>query len=428
MNAGVPIYEVGEWKERLLPGFSLTYKDRQLAQQIGGEEGQIEILELQEGIRIRANSWVGVVRFEDFQLSITPKLAGDHLGLVDMLTFTLGTDAFRRNKGLRDLQFEKNGSLLDLLALLLVEECEAVVNGGLLYDYIDQEDDLPVLRGRLLVKPQVRNRLGRLDRIECRFDDHSSDIVENQVLSAAVYICGKFVSSSRIRRRLHRLNAIFSAVCNANIPDLSNARSLLTYNRLNARYQDAHELSWLIFDGLGIQDLFSSGSTRCFAFLLDMNQLFELFVFRYLEWIFKGTGNQVNYQQRNKSILWNVTDNRSYGNIIPDLLVDSSDRQRMVIDAKYKLYDDRKVSSSDIYQSFLYAYAFGNEGFQPRAFLLYPSHVNTTPSLSLQVRNFTQIARADLHVIGIHIPQAISEVKHNTRGSLSGQLLDFMSA
>jgi hypothetical protein len=33
---------------------------------------------------------------------------------------------------------------------------------------------------------------------------------------------------------------------------------------------------------------------------------------------------------------------------------------RVAIDAKYKLYDERRLSSGDVYQSFLYAYAYGN--------------------------------------------------------------------
>ena len=423
-----PIFEVSEWKELLIPGLSLSHKDRQLAQQLGEDEGRLEILELQEGIRIRAKSWVGVLRFENFQLNITPKLAGDNLGLVEMLAFTMGIDALRRNKGLRLLDFEHEGGLLDLLALLLVEECETIIRNGLMYDYIQKEDDLPVLRGRLLVKAQIRKRLGLIDRVECRFDDHSSNIIENQILLVALNASAKFVSHPLVRRHLHRLNSIFSAICDSNVPNLSAARGGLIYNRLNSHYEDAHNLSWIILEGLGINDIFTSRDTRSFAFLLDMNHLFEKFIFRYLEWIFAGTGNKVHYQRRNRSILWNVSDNRSYGNIIPDLLVENTGKQRMVIDAKYKLYDERKVNPSDIYQSFLYAYAYGSEELtKPKALLLYPSQFTTAPSLSLQVRNLTQVVGANLHVIGIHIPQALREVNLHAPGSLSEQIKEFVA-
>jgi hypothetical protein len=41
--------------------------------------------------------------------------------------------------------------------------------------------------------------------------------------------------------------------------------------------------------------------------------------------------------------------------LVPDLIIESLDgpRQRLPIDAKYKLYDSRKVSAGDVYQSFI---------------------------------------------------------------------------
>ena len=52
-------------------------------------------------------------------------------------------------------------------------------------------------------------------------------------------------------------------------------RTTLTYNRLNAHYETAHQLGWLLFDALGIDDLFVLGEAQSFSFLLNMNQLFE---------------------------------------------------------------------------------------------------------------------------------------------------------
>lgn len=49
-----------------------------------------------------------------------------------------------------------------------------------------EEDDLPVVRGRLLGDQQVPRRFGRVDRLICRFDEHEQDILENQLLVAAL--------------------------------------------------------------------------------------------------------------------------------------------------------------------------------------------------------------------------------------------------
>ena len=58
----------------------------------------------------------------------------------------------------------------------------------------------------------------------------------------------------------------------------------------------------------------------------------------------------------------NASTGQPYARVVPDILVERSAADttaRLAIDAKYKLYDERKLSSSDVYQSFLYAYAYG---------------------------------------------------------------------
>src|SRR5206468_8367732 len=75
-------------------------------------------------------------------------------------------------------------SLFDLVALLFAEACEGVVRRGLLADYVQHEDALPVVRGRILPDRQILRRFGQLDRIHCRFDELEHDVDENRVIAA----------------------------------------------------------------------------------------------------------------------------------------------------------------------------------------------------------------------------------------------------
>ena len=43
-----------------------------------------------------------------------------------------------------------------------------------------------MLRGRLMMREQYLRRFGRIDVLECRFDDYDADIPENQLLAAAL--------------------------------------------------------------------------------------------------------------------------------------------------------------------------------------------------------------------------------------------------
>src|SRR5690606_5949296 len=148
-----------------------------------------------------------------------------------------------------------------------------ILTGGLLFDYERQEDSLTNLRGRLLIDKQYRRRFGQIDRLECRFDEHSSNILENQLLALGLSKAGRLAQDEVLRNRARRLWAIYSEACQYDQLDIQATRSELFYNRLNVHYQEAHQLAWMIIDGLGIDDLFQSNQTPSFAFLLDMNNL-----------------------------------------------------------------------------------------------------------------------------------------------------------
>ena len=427
MKHSIPTFALTEWQTRNLPELSLSAADQQLAESLkAGDAGRLDVDELRQGIRIRARSWVGVIRFQNFEVRITPKLAGGNAGVVQMLTLTSGLSALRRNRGRRYLDVEESVHLFDLIALLFAEACERIIQGGLLHDYVEQESDLPVLRGRLMVGQQVRRHYGRVDLLACRYDDHLTDIVENQILAAALTLCRSRVSHPTVRLHVHRLHTLFAATCSPEkLIDLKSIRAGMNYHRMNEHYREAHELAWLLFESMGVDDLLEAGQTRSFAFLLDMNQLFERFVARFVRHALQRTTYRIYPQKRDRSIIWDLMQKRPYTHIVPDILIESGDGRRLAVDAKYKLYDERQLSTADIYQSFLYAYAYNDAGrHKPAAMLLYPASGARGRPAYLQIRGQDRGAKAHLRALAISIPQAIAEINDNTAGPVSKMLLE----
>lgn len=421
---------MAEWQTKTLSGFALTSQDRQVAENLKGQNsGRLDIDEMRDGIRIRARSWVGVVQFQTFELRVLPKLAGDNAGLVEMLSLTSGLNALRRNRGQRSLDTAESDHLLDLIALLFAEACGRIVERGLLHDYVERESDLPVLRGRLLVSQQIRKHYGRVDQLSCRYDDHLTDIVENQILANALAICRSRVRHPAVRLKIRRLHTIFSAACTATkLVDWQAARLEMQYHRMNEHYREAHELAWLLFDCLGIEELFMAGQTRSFAFLLDMNQLFEAFITRFVTHALGDIGCRIYPQRRDRSIIWDVWRKRPYTHITPDLLIEAEDGGRFAVDAKYKLYDEKRLSTADIYQSFFYAYAYhGNSVQSPASLLLYPASTQRQRPTYLQISGNGRRAKAHLQAISIPIPQAIAEIRTNTIGPISQLIRDVVT-
>lgn len=425
----IPVYELSEWKTLIIEGMSLSETDRRLAAELaGGEAGRLVVEELRSGVQVSASSWVGVARFEQFELRVIPKLAGGNLGLVEMIEFATGLDALRRSSGARTLATE-GGSLFDLIALLLAESCERLARGGLLADYVEAEGELPAVRGRLLGDRQVLKRFGQIDRVICRWDELVQDVVENQLLAAALEKCARRVTDDTVRLRVGRLRALFSEVCSPEKLDQEVARQRLIYHRLNAHYRNPHELAWLVLEGLrAVEDVFISGRSRCFTFLIDMNQLFERFVYRLVEKLLEETPWKVKYQRVDRSIIWNADKSQPYSRVIPDLLIEprGAAHAALAIDAKYKLYDERKISPGDVYQSFLYAYAYGSgdvKGSLPRSLIIYPASRGSAGSTRLRVQSAKRLAGAEIFAMGLPISDCLFELRQLSLGSITTTLM-----
>ena len=104
-----------------------------------------------------------------------------------------------------------------------------------------------------------------------------------------------------------------------------------------------------------------------------------MFVFRLVDTLVAKADVRVHYQRADRSIILNASTGQPYARVVPDILVErrADATTRLAIDAKYKLYDERRLSSGDVYQSFLYAYAYGDTSGQtlPTALVVYPSSV-----------------------------------------------------
>lgn len=427
IDGGLPTVELAEWQSQVIPGQVLTAADHRLKESLeAGEEGRLVVEELRAGVRVTARSWVGVVRFERFTVRVAPKLAGDSIGLVRMIEFATGLDALRRSAGVRSLSTDGAG-LLDLMALLLAEATERILQGGLLADYLECEEEIAVIRGRLLGDRQLLQRFGRIDRLVCRYDEHEQNIVENQLLAAALAQCATRVTHEGVRARVRRLLAILQEICRIDGFDIEGVRGRLAYHRLNEHYREAHQLAWLLLDGLGTRDLLSGGKTRCFAFLIDMNRLFEMFVLRMVEKLVSAPHTRVRYQRGDRSIILNAVTNKPYARVIPDLLIESTGGAavaRLTLDAKYKLYDERKLSSGDVYQAFLYSYAYGGGHLIPTALLVYPSSTKSSQAVRLRVSSPHSTAAAEILALGISIPAALAEVAADARGPATKALIE----
>ena len=404
-----------EWQNVDVADVAATPADLELTAALNRQApGALTVQWLPDGCHVESTSWVGVVRFSDFEVHIRPKAAGGDLAILEMLDFTDGLDSVRRLPNVHQLE-DEGTSLADLVCWLLAEEAGRLLRHGLLSDYVAHEEPLGVLRGRLQLQTQMRRYFGRVDVLECRFDEYEGDILENRIVAQALRSARLICRNSNVRRLVAQVEPIFSEVCATEIADPVEAHRVLAYNRRNNHYRAAHHWAFLLLGGHAVRDLYASTGPTSFAFMLDMNSLFERFIARVVADDPLMQHLSVRIQAHSPKLIVRV-DGSNYSTLIPDMLVSrpGATQWAFPLDTKYKLYDHRPVDQSDLYQLFVYAYAFAAGSMRPEAMLIYPSDVGSA-AFSLRLRAGAFNMEPELHVVGVSLPRMLERIRDGGR-------------
>lgn|GEM_PF-1362912 len=239
--------------------------------------------------------------------------------------------------------YDTNREIVDLLVQIFLSQVEGVVRQGLKRAYIQEDEELVTVRGRIDLRRTVDLHLRGKAKVQCRYEDYTLDGPENRILLAALHaITGTGLFTVLRRNLAHLLAAEFVGVRHIHPPVVRSGK--VEYDRLNQYYYPAVQLAQLIMRSIGITQDF--GMTEADGFLLDMNQLFEKYVFRKLQKALGVNRTQVRKQQTFPFDLANQA------SIKPDLIIQSQQGRRIVADTKYKI--GNKPDPNDLYQMLAY--------------------------------------------------------------------------
>ena len=226
---------------------------------------------------------------------------------------------------------------------------------------------------------------------------------ENQLLAAALRAAEPRVRDLGVRNDARVFGSIMAEVCDARTRDADWYSRTIRYGRRNTRYRPAHELAKIVLKGLALTDRIDKSTVNLASFMVDMNAVFEQFVTRLVSESLAGTNLRAHAQQTVRAVILDEESGETYSRIRPDLIIEDMTTGRTVpIDVKYKLYSDKKLSSADIYQSFVYAYAVDGYSSAPRAGLIYPS-MNAKSGPALRVKPLVDAQPARIRGAGIAV-------------------------
>lgn len=297
----------------------------------------------------------------------------------------------------------------ELLTRLFAQDLHRLAQQGFQHGYVGHEDNLGVLKGRWLLSRQLTRNPQTLHRFDVAYDEFTANTPLNQTLATAIHRLAPRSLDPFNRRLLADLDGWLADV--DRLPRVSpQTFAAVHFSRLNERFRPAFNLARLFLEGMAEQ--VRSGETEAYAFMFDMNALFELFVARFLmrhrraalpaawqdaEIIRQGEKQGLHLATR-------VPDGQNAFHLKPDLLLRAdAGRPLLVLDTKYKALraDSLKagVAEGDAYQMLAYAVRLGC----PAALMLYPQWSGAAPvRAQFDVVGFP--ARLSIATIDLHRP------------------------
>lgn len=353
------------------------------AHSLGGDEGTTI---LRDHFRhLTAGQMVGVIAAPGCSLEIFPKI--DQLDtassegrrtvrerLVRMLYVALGLDI---GDGAASAMARQAEGLLDILIRLFADKLLMEARRGLPRAYLQHEDDLPALRGRLNVVRQFTAHAVRPDRLACRFDALSSDIPLLQIMKACVLALRRHARVTETVRKLDELRFVLADIADVSIAALP--WQAVRLDRTNRRWEALFDLARLFLkrDWQATQHDPSAG--QGITLLFPMNDLFEAYIAALARKILRPVGLCVETQGGRLFCLIEEEDQgRRRFQTRPDIIV--RDRQSSapvaIVDTKWKRlspaieHAKHGVSQTDVYQMMAYGQLYAC----PDLILLYPHH------------------------------------------------------
>lgn len=220
-----------------------------------------------------------------------------------------------------------------------------------MHGYRTEEQALRTIRGRIRLDEQLRRRLGAGLPVVVQFDEFTDDIIENQLVRAAVAWLGSMrLRSDEARRQLSWIAAMLEQV--TAVEFRPNQVPPVRFDRLNDHYRGVVGLARLVLRHGAFES--GRGGVRASGFLIDMNQLFQEFLTAALRDRL-GASERTLRSDREIPEIWLAEDRKL--RLRPDLSWWDGPICTFVGDAKYKSLPGSSVPSSDLYQLLAYATA-----------------------------------------------------------------------
>ncbi|MGE6753642.1 5-methylcytosine restriction system specificity protein McrC [Rossellomorea sp. NPDC071047] len=366
---------------------------------------------------IYASNYSGICRLKDINgnnikneedetdviLKIEPRFS---LSVIDMLNYIRSDDEFERylapqnikqnqeEKEINSLEMNElfhfyqneppikvesgiaeNSSVITITLFLtmLKEICKKPLMGRMIKT---QENLVGKVKGKILFKNHIRNNLsrGRNERVFSEYLNYSEDIIENQILKAALVKSKRFLIEyfkrydsvkSNYKETISYCSKVLDPISTKKIS--SKDLKSLKFSGFYKHYKPVINLAKMILDEISIHTNGRVTTTNyIIPYAISMEKLFEFYIRAYLKnngiasYILKDHNRIFLHKYDDKKSIFTNTKtgmaNYIGGSVKPDIILENPNTKEVIIfDVKYKDYKNRRFAREDRLQLLTYA-------------------------------------------------------------------------
>ena len=266
------------------------------------------------------------------------------------------TYAFKvlNQRNYEEVETETFDNVYNLFAEILIKGVQKQVKQGLYKKYVDKQENLPTIRGRINIRESMKNKIQKRQLLMCEYDELTEDNIYNQIIKSTMLVLMRESSVAEERKiKLKQLLLHFSKVQAVDLQSIE--WRYLKIQRNNQTYQLLLNICYFVIDGLLLTTEKGTFKSPMFSDE-NINLLFERFVFNYYKEELQGIKVHAPH------IDWHLSEEffNEDSSFLPQMQTDivlSRDEQKLIIDTKfysYPLSEHDKLSSGNLYQIFSY--------------------------------------------------------------------------
>lgn len=249
---------------------------------------------------------------------------------------------------------EEFENIHDMFAAILGKGVASQLKQGLYREYILQEEELSVLRGKLNIQGTIRNKIQHKQKLSCEYDELSENNLLNQILKTTMQILVRQKTVKQVHKVVLKKNLVFFD----NVDEIEPGQikwDKIRYQKNNQSYRMLMNVCYLVITGLLLST--EKGEVKLATFLDDraMHSLYEKFILEYYRY------HHPEYKANPDTIPWDIDD--GVIEFLPAMVTDITLKhggRTLIIDAKYyahtmqSQYDVQSIHSGNLYQVFTY--------------------------------------------------------------------------